>query len=85
MDPFLNPFEGNGAVPAGIDTGPAIRASRSQDRFLFSENDCAIGTSRDAEFASFALYFMNNNRHNILFVYSLTNWQKAGGSVKVSI
>jgi hypothetical protein len=64
MDPFLSPFEGNGTVPAGIDTGPAIRASRSQDRFLFAENYLSIGTSRDAEFASLAFFFMNNNSHN---------------------
>jgi hypothetical protein len=83
MDPFLNPFEGNGAVPAGIDTGPAIRASRSQDGFLFAENDLPIGTSRDTEFAPLAFFFMNNNSHNILFVYSLSSWQKAGGLVSI--
>jgi hypothetical protein len=64
MDPFLNPFEGNGAVLAGIDTGSAISASRSQDRFLFAENYRPIGASCDAEFASLAFFFVNNNRHN---------------------
>ena len=70
-DPLLGTFEGDGFKLAGIDTCPAICTCGAQNRLLFLNAYCCVGTRRDAEFTSLALFFMNNNRHNQSFSYPL--------------